>query len=87
MKSSEYLKIQKIAFFEVPEYQKVISHKIVVKKFLNFHNTLCKVCTVWKLQYFPITQILRGIKVGDFISPKIAFFEVPESQKVISHKI
>ena len=87
MKSSEYLKIQKIAFFEVPEYQKVISHKIVVKKFLNFHNTLCKVCTVWKLQYFPITQILREIKVGDFIGQKMAFVEVPEPQKAISHKI
>ena len=43
--------------------------------------------TVRKIQNFSITQILREIKVGDFIRPKMAFVEVPEPQKVISHKI
>ena len=46
-----------------------------------------KYAQVWKLQYFSITQILREIKVGDFIGQKMAFVEVPDPQKVISHKI
>ena len=59
----------------------------MVEKSLNFHTVYIKYAQVWKLQYFSITQILREIKVGDFIGQKMAFVEVPEPQKAISHKI